>query len=56
MCVVRATSWFRGGSLFIVQMPRAISSAAVVSALFPGDFFGANDHRCRKVASEVIIH
>jgi aquaporin rerated protein, other eukaryote len=37
MCLIGALTWFRGGLLFIAQMLGAMCSAAVVSALFPGD-------------------
>ncbi|KAI9817708.1 MAG: hypothetical protein M1832_004602 [Thelocarpon impressellum] len=36
MCLVGAVPWFRGGLVFVSQILGAISSAAVVSCLFPG--------------------
>ena len=37
MCLIGALTWLRGGLLFVSQMFGAMCSAAVVSALFPGD-------------------
>ncbi|PSK46108.1 Aquaporin-1 [Elsinoe australis] len=37
MCLIGAVKWSRGGLIFISQMLGAICSAAVTSALFPGD-------------------
>lgn len=37
MCLIGAVNWFRGLLVFIAQLLGAICSAAVVSALFPGD-------------------
>ena len=37
MCLIGALTWLRGGLLFVTQMIGAMCSAAVVSALFPGD-------------------
>ena len=36
MCLVGALPWLRGGLIFVAQLLGAISSAAVVSCLFPG--------------------
>lgn len=37
MCLIGAVKWSRGGLIFISQMLGAMCSAAVTSALFPGD-------------------
>ncbi|KAF2225289.1 aquaporin-like protein [Elsinoe ampelina] len=37
MCLIGAVKWSRGGLIFISQILGAMCSAAVVSALFPGD-------------------
>ena len=36
MCLIGAIPWLRGAVVFVAQILGAISSAAVVSALFPG--------------------